>query len=267
MSGERHWESYSYLRGKTADPVTLVRGLDKRTVIIHGKRVSDLSPRHGRPECDLWGVTRGNDHFWGEQLVDWTEWYDVHPLVPMGPFAGIPERRPATWDWYKKQDGTRPIYLMRPTSPREQDLFNQVPGAVPFPIEDLMDGFPIAGAPCTWFLCQVGMMIAKAIFNEYERIILNGVGVSFRVDFQHIHRDTLYWIAFARGIGIDVVVEGPSTYHAPQQIYAYGKLSYDDLAAARLEAAGPSLEDLLELEQRDARERARGRPSRRKVRV
>jgi hypothetical protein len=240
---------------------------DRRTVIIHGKKISDTSPRAGRPECALWGVTRGNDFFWHGQLRDWTEWYDVHPLVQMGEFAGIPERRPHTWAWYKAQDGTRPIYLMRPTTARALARFNEIPGAVPFPIEDIQAAFPVNGEPNRWFICQIGMMIAKAVFRGFERIILNGVGVSPRVDFQHLHRDTLYWIAFARGRGVEVLIEGPSTYHQPRLIYAYGKLGYDDLAAARLEATGPSLADVAEFEDLNDRERLRGRPSRRRVRV
>jgi len=238
-----------------------------RTVIIHGKKISDISPRAGRPECGLWGVTRGNDFFWHGTLLDWTEWCDVHPLVPMGPFQGIPERRPATWAWYKAQDGTRPIYLMGPQSRREQELFDQVPGAVAFPIEAIQHAFPINGEANRWFICQIGMMIAKAVFDGYARIILNGVGVNPHVLYQHLHRDTLYWMAFARGRGVEVLIEGPSSYHAPRLIYAYGKLSYDDLAAARRELAGPSLEDQAEFDARDERERARGRPSRRRVRV
>src|SRR5688572_11722173 len=118
-----------------------------KTVIIHGKRDSPESPRKGRPECALWGVTRANTHYWGSRLSDWTAWFDIHPLTQAGRFDGIPQRRPATWDWFKAQDGKRPIYLMDPEVSddpvRARELFAQVPGATVFPIREIQDRFQV----------------------------------------------------------------------------------------------------------------------------
>lgn len=251
-----------------------------KTLIIHGRppeKAPLRSPREGRQECDLWGVTRSNAKFWGGRLLDWTGWCDVHPLVPFNGFDGIPARRPEGWRWMLAQDGTRPIWLFHPEDfPRDAVVnraealarFNAVPGATRFPIRELMDYFGgerfgfAAGEPCRWFVCQLGMMIAKAVFDGcYNRIILNGVGDIGTISHQHVHRDTLAWMFFARGAGIPVTVEGPSVYSNPRHVYSFGAFNFDDLAKGRAEERQPQTPqawaDKAEFD------RARGRPVRR----
>lgn len=243
-----------------------------RTVIIHGKKVSERSPRFGRDECDLWTVTRAICRFWQGKLDDWTEHYDLHPLVQTGRFAGIPERRPDAWEWYLAQDGTRPIYLQAPEAahPSQQAeamrRFNLVPGAVRFPIREIQAAFPINGEPNRWFVEQAGMMIAKAVMEGREHIILNGIGCVNSLEFERAHRSILYWIGFARGRGVRVDIEGPSIFHTPAAIYAYEKFNYDELAAAREDIRRQPLRDqFLARDDANRRERARGRPLRYKI--
>ncbi|MEG7712456.1 hypothetical protein U2130_15210, partial [Listeria monocytogenes] len=79
------------------------------------------------------GVTRANVKFWNRQLLDWTAWWELHPLTSAGRFPGLPERRPEEWQWLLEQDGTRPVYLHDPTLAPEPALaierFNMIPGA------------------------------------------------------------------------------------------------------------------------------------------
>jgi hypothetical protein len=243
-----------------------------RTVIIHGKKVTERSPRAGRPECELWGVTRANCRFWGSRLLDWTRWTDVHPLTSSLRFPGIPERRPDAWRWMLAQDGTRPIYLQAPEAHPLKDqetalrLFQQVPGAVRFPIREIQQAFPINGEPNRWFVEQTGMMIAHALLEGFERIILNGVGCRTTAEFQIAHRSILYWIAFARGRGVVVELEGPSIFHTPSQIYAYQKFNYDEVERVKHERLERErLADMVSLEEVNDRERRRGRPIRHRI--
>lgn len=239
------------------------------TVIIHGKRVTQKSPRAGR-DAALWGVTRANVKFWGESLTDWTEWFDMHPLVATHQFDGIAARRPEAWRWYAKQGTARPIWLQAPEDHAREHWaeaerrFKEIPGAQPFPLKAIQRALPINGEPNRWFTCQVDMMLAKAIVDGYRTVILNGIGVASQITYQHLHRGIPYWIGFARGHGVDVVVEGPSTYHTPQKVYAYERLSYDELAQGRKEER--DLErfggDLATMEEINDRERRRGRPLR-----
>jgi hypothetical protein len=242
------------------------------TVIIHGIKISDRSPRAGREDCALWGVTRANCRFWKGKLLDWTEWYDVHPLVASSQFPGIPERRPDAWKWYCAQDGTRPIYLQAPEahapSLRAEALrrFNMVPGAVRFPIRDIQQRFPINGEPNRWFVEMAGMLIAKALFNGYNKIILNGIGTQTTYEFERAHRSILYWIGHARGMGVHVEVEGKSIFHTPRSIYAYEKFNYDELDQARLDTKiAIEKVDYAGLQAINDRERARGRPIKHRI--
>jgi hypothetical protein len=244
-----------------------------KTVIIHGKKISERSPRFGRENCGLWGVTRANIRFWHGRLHDWTEWCDVHPLVATDRFPGIPQRRPDAWRWYLAQDGTRPIYLQDPEAhrPANRDearrLFRMVPGAVAFPIREIQAAAPVNGHPNRWFVEQAGMMIAKAVLLDgFERIILNGIGCMTTLEFERAHRSILYWIAFARGRGVQVEIEGPSIFHMPDRLYAYEKFNYEELDAARKEIREQPLRDnFLALDAINQREQRRGRPIRHRL--
>lgn len=244
-----------------------------KTVIIHGKRISPQAPdpRAGREECELWGCTQGNVKFWGGQLTSWTRWFDIHPLVKTADFDGIPARRPDAWAWYRAQDGTRPIYLQAPEEHPDhaiaeaRRLFDQVPGAVAFPIRELQRAYLVNGEPNRNFRCQIGMMIAFAtLLCSFEKIICNGVGMSNRIDFQIAHKDTDDWIWFARGRGLTVEIEGASTHHMPTKIYAYEKLNWVEVAMARSERPYDELKNLHEINQRELR---RGRPIRHRIPV
>lgn len=208
-----------------------------RAVIISGTRDTDVSPRHGREDHEFWGHTHLSAKWWGGKLEGWTRWFGLHPLTKTDRFEGLPHRRPTEWQWYLKQDGTRPIYLQDPkesTHPAEAHrLFNQVPGATVFPIHDVRRHFLVNGLPESWFYCQMGLMLAKAIMEGPERIVLNGVGKASHMAFQHAHRCIPYWIAYARGRGIDVVVEGRSTYSQPTKIYGYEHVRFPDLEPSR----------------------------------
>jgi hypothetical protein len=86
------------------------------------------------------------------------------------------------------------------------------------------------------------------------------------LEFERAHRSILYWIAFARGRGVTVTVEGPSIFHTPDRIYAYEKFNYDELDAARQEIAlGPIREEFAALDEINHRERRRGRPIRHRI--
>lgn len=250
-----------------------------RTVIIHGRKVSPHSPRAGREDCELWGVTRANarggPHFWGGKLTDWTRWFDLHPLTQTDRFPGIPERRPDAWAWYCAQDGSRPIYLQGPeyTRPANRALaeerFRMVRGAVSFPVREVQAAFPVdqgrGPEPNRWFIEQTGFMIAFALLEGFERIILNGIGTMTTMEFKVAHETILYWMAFARGRGAEVFIEGPSIYKMPGSIYAFEKFNYDELAQARQERRDIARrEDLSGWDELNEKERRRGRPLRRR---
>jgi hypothetical protein len=193
----------------------------KKSVIIHGKKVTEHSPRKGREHCELWGVTRSNQRYWDGELTDWTRWFDLHWIQPRKsptghPWPGLKKRRPQTWDWYKAQDASRPIYL--------QEVVKEIPASVRFPIEDVLAKFP--GDLGVW-TCQVDLMMAFALMEGFEQIILNGIGVGDRASYQVLHKGIAQWITYARATGVEVIVEAPSVYATNPLVYGYDFIGYD----------------------------------------
>lgn len=179
-----------------------------KTVVIHGKRVSYASPKVRWPHAELWGVTRCNVLYWGESLTDWDRWFDVHPVQPTDYHRGILAKRPEAWDWYRRQPVGRPIYLLEPHL--------EVPASVAFPRQQVQGAFQ-----STRFTVSVDWLIGLALLEGFQRIVLNGIGTRFEPDFQFAHQGILYWIGFAEGRGVEVVVEGPSCYATPDKVYGY----------------------------------------------
>jgi hypothetical protein len=199
----------------TADP----RDSDgKKTVIIHGKRISELSPKQRWPHAELWGVTRCNVVYWRESLTDWDRWFDIHPVHPEPHHRGILAKRPEAWDWYTRQTSGRPIYL-REAHPDVRD-------SVAFPRQMVQDTLKSAR-----FTVSVDWIIGLAICEGVQRIVLNGIGTRFHEQFQYSHKGILYWIGYAEGRGIDVVIDAPSCYAVPDKVYGY------EVAAPALAAA------------------------------
>ena len=242
-----------------------------KTIIIHGAKVygDDRYPKYGR-QAELWGCTRANVRSWGGRLKDWDRWVDVHPLVKTKDFPGIPERRPAAWQWYQQQDGSRPIYLQAPEAHKTNptlalERFESVPGAVRFPIMTLQQAFahrerwdaPLE--PTRLFYSQVGMMIAFAIHELADTIVLNGIGQPRGTNHQHLHRDILYWMGVARGRGVDVVIDGTSTFLQPDYLYAYDKHHFAELAHMRAYGGEEREEEIV---QRLLKDQRRGRQHR-----
>jgi hypothetical protein len=186
------------------------------SVIIHGKRISDDSPRKGREDHDLWGVTASNTAYWNKELHDWTAWFDLHPVDPTPYHRGIRAVRPRELQWYGEQDTSRPIYLTDPHP--------EVPASVRFPIEDVVAAFPPPPDENPMFTCQVDYMMVFAYLQGYKRIVLNGIGINNRAQYTFNHRGIYYWIGLLRGRGLEIVIDTPSVYRGPELLYAYGKI-------------------------------------------
>ncbi len=188
-----------------------------KSVIFLGKRRESGSPRRHWPEAELWGTTHSNQKYRKHGMIDdWTAWWDLHPVNTTSFYQGIKAKRPASYAWYQTLPGPgapnfRPLWML------EKDP--KVPASVVFPWQRMIDAFRIPDEPGTWFTCQVDWMMAYAILEGYEHIILHGHGVS--LDPQHMvaHRGILHWVTLARERGVKVTVVAPSWYRAPEQPY------------------------------------------------
>lgn len=180
----------------------------KRTVIIHGKKISDLSPKGRWPGCELWGVGRCQTFYWHCTLLDWDRWFDLHPVERTPHHKGIKVMRADAWAWYCKQGRYRPIYLL--------DAHPDCPASVAFPRAHVQ-----AMLKTTRFTSSAEFLIALAMCEGFERIVLNGIGTRTEPDYQYAHKGILYWIGRAEGAGVEVVIDPPSVYIEPAQVYGY----------------------------------------------
>jgi hypothetical protein len=189
-----------------------------KSVIFLGKRKAAGSPTKQWPGATLWGTTHSNQKYakrYGT-VDDWDAWWDLHPFERSESYEGIKRKRAATYRWYQTLPGPgtpgyRPLWLA--------ELDPTIPAGVLFPKDRVLDAFKIRGEGHGWFTCQVDLMMAYAILEGYEHIILHGHGVSR--DQQHMiaHVGVVYWIAMARERGIKVTVVPPSWYIAPRHPY------------------------------------------------
>ena len=184
-------------------------------VIIHGKRISDASPRARYPAAELWPVGGVGVNDWGGKLDDWTAWFDLHPVEPMPYHPGIKQKRPLTYLWYRQQPaGHRPIFLL--------DHDPDIPASVAFPRADVQAVYARYGDGADrMFTCQVDWMMAYALLLGYAHIVLDGIGVKNTPTHRRSHEGIWYWIGFARASGVRVEVVAPSYHCSPALVYGY----------------------------------------------
>jgi len=188
-----------------------------KTVIFLGKRKTAGSPLEQWPDAELWGTTHSNQKYAKQYgtVDDWHAWWDLHPFDPVPGYPGIKKKRQKTYRWYQTlpgpdQPGYRPLWLV--------ELDPTIPAGVLFPKQRILDAFPreVHGR---WFTCQVDLMMAYAILEGYEHIILHGHGISRELSHMVDHCGVLVWMTVARERGIQVTILPPSWYLGPKHPY------------------------------------------------
>lgn len=179
-----------------------------KSVIFLGKREHPGSPKDKWPDADLWGTTHSYTKYLKRcgPINDWDAWFDLHPFNPVPGYIGIKRRRPQTYRWYQTlagptDDAYRPLWLAE-TDPT-------IPAGKRFPTEQILAAFPKYQR---WFVSQTDWMVAYAIMQGYERIILHGHGMKFEVTHMLDHCGMLVWMTVARERGIQVDIIGKSWY-------------------------------------------------------
>lgn len=188
-----------------------------KTLVLLGKRTSRESPKVQWPGCHLAGTTHSNQK-WAPKygtIDDWDSWWDLHPFDPVPGYLGIKKRRPRTYRWYQTlpgpdQLGYRPLYLT--------ELDPTIPAGVLFNKERILDAFS-RDVHGRWFTCQVDLMMASAILDGYEHIVLHGHGTKFELAHMVDHCGVLVWMTVARERGVKVTIVPPSWYLGPKHPY------------------------------------------------
>lgn len=181
-----------------------------RTVQILGAGWSwgDVPPLD--PTAETWGTNNVIFARYAGQFHGWDRWFDLHPT------AHIQRRRPQAYDWYTRQDGSKPIY--------QWEINPDIPGSRAYPKDDVLRYFSTQGHEERDFWGSISWLIALAIYEGYERIDL------FWFVLQHDQYtkqipSTRYWIGQARGRGVRVCIHGDSMLKPQQGLYGCEALS------------------------------------------
>lgn len=150
---------------------------------------------------------------------EWTRWFNLHSRGYMQ------KRYPGGFNWYMKQDGTRPFYT--------QKFWSDIPGNQAFPRERIQTAFATEKGPMKYFTCSVCWLIAFAILEGFEKIELWGFRLSDSKPGERYLFERpcfFYWVEQARKRGIEVTYQAeiqalppiagdPDAYDGP--LYGY----------------------------------------------
>ena len=179
-----------------------------RKVEILGAGISmgDVPPLDLSPDVERWGTNAVMFRRYGGQFDLWTRWIDLHKPDQ------IQARRPEAWEWYRAQDGRRPILMWEPHP--------DVLGSMAYPREGVQQYFAQDGVLERDFWGSLSWMLALAIFERFEEIDL-----FWFVTDQHQYGRQIpsvrYWIGQARGRGIRVRIHGDSELKPKGPLYGY----------------------------------------------
>jgi hypothetical protein len=195
-----------------------------RTVVIVGN-----APRRGDPvphgevwTCNDFPSRVPEGYAWN----GWSRHFDLH--TP----AHILKHRPLAWSWYRSiaKTNCRPVYL--------HAEHHDVPGSVAYPREKIQCAFGTRQGPEEFFTSSFDWMMALAIYEGFTRIVLRGVDLwdGAVVVQKPTERERLmvrqrngahYWIARARGRGIEVNVPNESSLCKTERLYGWFDLTSD----------------------------------------
>lgn len=196
--------------------------MSERTVRIYGMapNLGVTPPPLKGEEVWLSNSYHGYNHRLPRALTEWTRFFNFHSRAHMN------TTYPAGVEWYKSQDGTRPIYF--------QCHQLDIPGSTIFPRATIESHFPEAMGPGGFYTtCTVCWLIAFAILEGFERIELWGFALSDRKPREAYKFERpcfFYWVKQAQDRGIEVTYQqeihdlpfepgDPHTFNGP--IYGY----------------------------------------------
>lgn len=169
------------------------------------------------PTAERWGTNNVMFARYGGDFTDWTRWFDLHRS------PHIRDKRPQAYDWYTRQDGSKPIY--------QWEVNAEIPGSRAYPLEAVRDFF---GAHERDFWGSLSWMLALAIVEGFEAIDLfwfplchDKADVTADMTqvpkgaYTHQVPSTRYWIGQARGRGIAVTIHGDSALRPLHPLYGF----------------------------------------------
>ena len=177
----------------------------KAVALVGFSKISNQGAYSLPDDMELW--TLNHAHMLGFPRID--VHFDMHQLEL------IQDPNFYTKDYQKGHDEFLssphdfPIYMI--------ENLDEVPASVRYPIEEaqLLAGKYMA------FSSSFCFMIALAIMDGYDRIEVHGFDMDTVTEYSYQREDTLRWISFAEGRGIDVHIAPTSGLLEDKILYGY----------------------------------------------
>lgn len=149
------------------------------TAIQGGQHAWHLQSYFSDRETELWGMNMLMDLFpW------WDRWFEIH--VDYLGDASLAYRN------FLRHEHDRPIYMLR----KEEDI----PSSVAYPLADVVKGVSNA-----YFTSTRAYMIALAIHERFDRIVVLGTGEAQTERSSRSTRNVAFWLGVAAGRGIEII--------------------------------------------------------------
>lgn len=144
----------------------------------------------------------------------WDVWFELHPWERLCErLDGTTKqaetmRLRAEYQQWLSQDHGRPIFMQR--------AYPQVPGCVPYPLDNILDTFPQR-----YFTNSVSYMIALAVLQGVEEVAIYGVDMATKEEYTAQRSGVEYWVGLAQGAGVDVHIPDASDLCKSRVLYGF----------------------------------------------
>ena len=155
-----------------------------KKVCIVGLGLSRINTPYDDKEFEIWGL---NDSFSILKRCD--RLFQIHKLEDIKDMIG---RYNKTNVIEELKSIKIPIYM--------QQVFDDIPSSVKYPLKEVSNGYH------QLFSCCISYMIALAIYENFEEILICGVELANDEEYTNQLPSVLYWLGIAEGKGIKVII-------------------------------------------------------------
>ena len=158
-------------------------------------------------EVEIWGMNDLWAHWPPTDLrIRWDRWYDLHKrhVIIRNARTG-----PVHLEWLKKFEG--PIYTL--------EELEELPSAKAFPLEEVVAQLGATESP--YFTSSPAYMLAHAVYEGYNEVHIYGVNLLGDGEYEYQRPCMDFWIGFARGRGVNVIIPPDSALVRSRYRYGY----------------------------------------------
>lgn len=177
---------------------------DKVAIVGFATSSRDLTP-YGDDSFEIWGLNELYTY-----MPRWNRWFEVHDRKLFYEcFSPDNPRTAGHLDWLKKQDGTKPIYMV--------EKYDDIPASVAYPYDDMM----VRYGNIKYYTSSIAYMLALAIAEGYAEIHVYGVDMMMDDEYAFQRSCCDFFLGVALGMGRRIFVPWQSALL--KSGYLYGR--------------------------------------------